>query len=185
MPITYPFVAGLYSVPRAGIEPRALLVHMAEGGGVVGFMSRPNRYRVTSEFACERSGRIVRLLDPSRMAGTTVRVSAIRRTDDPPYTQPGGSIVRHGWTAARAVLGHFWLDPNRACISIEVEGVAELGPNLAQRRALVLWARDMREQHDSLRGLLVHRDFAVYKRCPGLLIPLRNMGGHGLWRVAA
>ncbi len=190
----YPVAAGRYSIGRDAVYshatarfeavfPRALLVHMAEGGGVVGYMSRPNRNGVTSEYACERSGRIVQLIDPRERAGTTVRVSAIRRTDDPPYTQPGGYIVRPGWTAARAVLGHLWQDPNRACIAIEVEGFAATGPNLAQRRALVLWARDMRERHPSLRGLLMHRDFAAYKACPGRLIPLRNMGGHGLWRI--
>lgn len=182
--MVYPVAAGRYSIPRANVAPRAILVHMAEGGGVVGYMSRPNRNGVTSEFACERSGRIVRLIDPDDRAGTTVRVSAIRTTDDPPYTQPGSYVVRHGWTAARAVLGHLWRDPNRACIAIEVEGFAAAGPNLAQRRALVLWARDMRETYPTLRGLLVHRDFASYKRCPGRGIPLRNMGGHGLWRGA-
>lgn len=178
----YPISPGLYSIPRAGREIRALLVHVAEGGGVVGYMSRPNRNKVTSEFACERSGRIVQLLDPRTQAGTTIRVSAIRRTDDPPYTQPGGYIVRPGWTVARAVLGSLWQDPNRACIAIEVEGFAATGPNLAQRRALVLWARDMRAQYPTLRGIVIHRDFASYKACPGKGIPLRNMGGHGLFR---
>lgn len=176
----YPTAAGYYSIPRNGITPRALIVHMAEGGGVVGYMSRPNRWGVTSEYACERSGRIVQLIDPHTRAGTTIRVSGLRTTDES-FTI-GTYPVRYGWTAARAVLGSLWRDPNRGSIAIEVEGFARYGPNPAQRRALALWIARMRDEYPSLRGILAHRDLQAYKPCPGRLIPWRALGGHGLWR---
>lgn len=147
---------------------RAFLVHMAEGGGTVGFLSRPNPRGVSVHYVIEYSGRIVQMLLESHASGS-VNPQDIRTTDGPePY----------GATAARAVMGDWWQDPNAAVISCEIEGFAAKGPNIDQRNSLASLVADVRSRYPNM-GLLGHRDFADYKACPGVSIPWPKLGGHG------
>lgn len=192
-PAVYPFVQAAYRYGPRKAPVLALLVHMAEGGGTVGYLSRQPARGVSVHFVCERSGRIVQMVDLEEVTGS-LNPRLIRISDDPPFVGYNGEEIIYGATAAQAVLGDWWWrNPNPAVISIEVEGWARdhrlrtgtiipAGPNLAQRRALVLWSRDMRARFPTLRGNLAHRDFAAYKACPGKFIPWSNMGGHGPYR---
>jgi hypothetical protein len=153
---------------------------MAEGGGTVGFLSRPNTHGVSVHFVIERSGRIVQMLNLSHMH-TSIRI-----------TQPGGAhAIRHtddedgvyGQTAAVGVMGA-WADvhassgPNHASIAVECEGFAAEGPNSDQAAALGrLWA-DLKTRYPGIRSL-GHRDFNSYKACPGKKVPWNLIGGHG------
>ncbi len=188
MPATtgYDYVRARYSYGR-GLVPRAIVVHMAEGGGTVGYLSRNPARGVSCHYVVEYSGRVVRMLDEDEIAGT-INPSLIRgllrriRPDDPPFVGYNGERITYGATAAKAVLGAGWRDPNRYCIAIEIEGFAAAGPNLAQRKALVLLVRDLRKRIPTLAGTVAHRDFQAYKACPGKLIPWANLGGHGPFR---
>ncbi len=192
MPATtaYPFVAARYDY-GPGLVPRAILVHMAEGGNTAGYLSRSPARGVSVHFVVDVGGRIIQMLpldhisgsvNPGLLRGVVNRLRRAWRPDDPPFTGYNGERIVYGATAARAVLGDLWRDPNRACVSIEVEGFATSGPNVAQRKALVLLSRDLRERLPTLRGNLGHRDLAAYKACPGRAIPWANMGGHGPFR---
>lgn len=166
---SYPFVAAANDYGRRKGPALALIVHMAEGGGTVGFLSRPNARGVSVHFVIERTGRTVQMLREDRAAGS-IDPAKIRKDDDtiPPY----------GRTAAVSVLGGWADDPNSASVSVEIEGYATSGPNTAQHDALRALVADLRTRYPSL-GLLGHRDFADYKRCPGHLIEWDSMGGHG------
>lgn len=176
-----PFVPSAVRLGTARGPRLALLVHVAEGGGTVGYLSRPNRNGVSVHFVIERSGRIVRMLDLDEMH-SSLRVSAIRTTNDPPFTVLGETVV-YGASAARAVLGK-WADtrtslgPNHATLAVEIEGFAADGPRPAQASALVRLVTALREHYPDLR-VLAHRDFAAYKRCPGWRIDWPALGGHG------
>lgn len=175
--MSYPFAQsytdlGLRRGPASGF-----LVHMAEGGGTVGYLAKANPNGVSVHYVIEYSGRIVQMLLESHMH-SSLRTSAIRTTND---------ANGFGAAAARAVLGDWattarTLGPNHATIGLEIEGFAADGPNQAQIAALIQLAADVRSRHSStMRGNLGHRDFADYKSCPGLLIPWAAMGGHGLY----
>lgn len=149
---------------------------MAEGGGTVGYLSRPNPNGVSVHFVVEYSGRIVQMLDRTHMH-SSLRPSAIRTSDDPPYVV-GIEVVRYGRSAAVAILGD-WADvahgtpgPNHATLAVECEGFARTGPNAAQRAAIVDLAADL------ALPALGHRDFADYKACPGKEFPWPSIGGH-------
>lgn len=184
--MTYRFVAARYSY-GAGLEPRALLIHMAEGGGTVGYLARNPARGVSVHFVIERDGDIVQML-PLDIRSGSVNPRSIRgllrfvQPDDPSYVGYDGEVVTFGATAAKAVLGSGWRDPNRYCISVEVEGFAKDGPNGAQRAALRRLYLDVRRELPMLRGALGHRDFAAYKACPGKFVNWRSMGGHGRWK---
>lgn len=166
--MAYPFVQAHDDYgPRSG-PALAFVVHMAEGGGTVGFLSRPNDRGVSVHYVIEYTGRIVQMLLESHASGS-LNPRDIRTTEGPP---PFGISV------ARAVLGDWIRDPNAAVISLEIEGYAATGPNATQRAALVRLVDDVRSRHPSI-GLLGHRDFQDYKRCPGALIPWADLGGHG------
>jgi hypothetical protein len=177
--MAFPFVQAFHDLgPRK--EPiLGFIVHMAEGGGTVGFLSRKNRDGVSVHYVIERSGRIVQMLLESHMH-SSIRIrnkngtSAIRKTDD-----PGGPF---GHSAAAAVLGDAAevrkaLGPNHATLAVEIEGFAKVGPNRLQNDALVTLVADIRKRHPRI-GLLGHRDHNV-KGCPGRLIEWDRLGGHG------
>ena len=167
--MSYPFVRAYYDYGRRRGPTLALVIHMAEGGGTVGFLSRPQSRGVSVHYVIERSGRIVQMLDEDRASGS-INPNDLRTTEGPPP---------FGRSAADAVLEERWVgDPNSAVLSVEVEGYAREGPNPAQHAALVRLANDVRSRYPRI-GLLGHRDFQDYKRCPGPYIPWAAMGGHG------
>ena len=164
--------------PRQG-PVRGFTIHMAEGGGTVGFLSRENRDGVSVHYVIERSGRTVQMLLESHMH-SSIRIrnkdgsSAIRRTND-----PNGFFGR---SAAVAALGvgadtEKSLGPNHATLAVEIEGFATAGPNDAQDDALVALVTDLRTRHPAIK-LLGHRDFTATKLCPGPFIPWARLGGH-------
>src|SRR3989304_3822204 len=73
---TYPFVSSAHDY-GPGLAPTAIVIHMAEGGGTVGFLARPDvagqpcRHRgVSCHFVVERSGRVVQMLPLDHVAGS-------------------------------------------------------------------------------------------------------------------
>lgn len=167
--MTYPFVQATEDYgPRKG-PVLGFVIHMAEGGGTVAFLSKPDVVRgVSVHYVIERTGRIVQMLKESHASGS-INPKLIRTSDDPDGF--------YGATAAKAVLGDWWKDPNAAVISVEIEGFAASGPNAAQTGSLRTLVNDVRSRYPSI-GLLGHRDFADYKACPGKLIDWDSLGGH-------
>lgn len=167
--MSYPYVAAYHDYgPRKG-PALAFVVHMAEGGGTVGFLSRANARGVSVHYVIEYSGRIVQMLSEDHASGS-IDPTLLRTTDDPDHL--------FGVTAARAALGAWWRDPNSAVISLEIEGFAGAGPAAVQLAALAKLAADVRSRHAGI-GMLGHRDFAEYKACPGRHIDWPALGGHG------
>ena len=80
--MTYPFVPSFHDYGPAKGPRLAFLVHMAEGGGTVGYLSKRNPNGVSVHYVIERSGRIVQMLSERHMH-TSIRPTAIRTTDDP------------------------------------------------------------------------------------------------------
>jgi hypothetical protein len=166
--VTYPFVAAANDYgPRKG-PVLAFVIHMAEGGGTVGFLSRPNQRGVSVHYVIEYSGRIVQMLHETRASGS-LNPNDLRTTDGPP---PFGASV------GKATLGSWWKDPNSAVLSVEIEGFASVGPSDEQKVALRHLVDDIRTRFPDI-GLLGHRDFQDYKACPGGYIPWDDIGGHG------
>jgi len=167
--VTYPFVQATFDYgPRRG-PALAFVVHMAEGGGTVGYLSREPARGVSVHYVIEYTGRIVQMLLEGHASGS-IDPSNIRTSDDPDGF--------YGVTAAEAVMGSCWSNPNAACISVEIEGFAASGPNAAQHGSLRTLVDDVRSRYPAI-GLLGHRDFADYKACPGRLIHWTELGGHG------
>ena len=164
----YPFVPAYYSYGRRKGPVKAFVVHMAEGGGTVGFLSRPNRRKVSVHYVIERTGRIVQMVRESEATGS-INPNDLRTTEGP---APYGAKVR------KATMGEWDRDPNSATITLEMEGFASTGPNEAQREALGFLVRDARSRFPTM-GLLGHRDFTMRKACPGPHIPWAAIGGHG------
>jgi hypothetical protein len=172
---TYPFVQSATDLGRAVGPRRAVTWHMAEGGGTVGYLAKPNPNGVSVHFVIERSGRIVQMLDLTHMQ-SSLRTSDIRTSDDADHF--------YGRTHALAVMGT-WADiksgtrgPNHASIGVEMEGYAAIGPNDAQVVAMATLYHDLVTRWPAIRSL-AHRDFQDYKPCPGRQIPWAVVGGHG------
>jgi N-acetylmuramoyl-L-alanine amidase len=170
--VSYPFVAAAFDDgPRKG-PILGLTIHMAEGGGTVGYLDRvpplPAR-GVSVHYVIEYTGRIVQMLPESHASGS-INPNDLRTNDD--------ADGFFGITAARAVLGTWWKDPNSAVLSVEIEGFAIVGPNKNQQAALADLVNDLRTRYPHI-GLLGHRDHQNYKPCPGRLIPWSAIGGHG------
>ena len=176
--MSYPYVAAFYDYGLRSRPVMAFVVHMAEGGGTVGYLSRTQTNRVSVHYVIEYSGRIVQMLRESRISGS-LRPTAIRTTDDAPFTSPDGAVVVFGASVAKAALERYWSDPNTVVLTCEIEGFASKGPNAAQQTALVALVADLRTRYPKI-ALLAHRDFASYKGCPGKLIPWGALGGHGI-----
>lgn len=172
MTVVYPFVSAYHVYGARKAPALALAIHMAEGGGTVGYLSRDAARGVSVHFVIERTGRTVQMLDLAAASGS-VDPTKVRTTND--------ADGFYGVSHARQVLGDWARDPNSAVISVEIEGYASIGPNAIQHDALADWAADMRQKVPTLRGALGHRDFASYKACPGRRIDWTRIGGHGLW----
>lgn len=180
--MTYPFVSSFVQGTTARGPRKAVVWHMAEGGGTVGWLSGGNDPNgVSVHYVIEYTGRVVQMLSLSQMH-TSIKPTAIRSTDDKPFDWRGTPIV-YGATAARAVMGDWantakTLGPNHASIAVEFEGFASRGPNDKQKdAAALLWAY-LADQYPGIRSL-AHRDFQSYKACPGKFIPWEELGGHG------
>jgi hypothetical protein len=172
--MTYPFVQAKWYTPGAITEYRALVVHMAEGGGTVGYFTRVLR-DVSASHVIEYSGRIVQMVKDGD-------ASHCQHTSPEPYTSENYGI--YSSLTGRAVLGaDGWANVNRYVFAVEIEGFRATGPNDAQKAALKSLVADLRKRFPSIRGLLGHRDVQD-KSCPGALIPWAEIGGHGLFEEA-
>lgn len=166
--MTYLFVPAYYQLGRRKGPVKAFVVHMAEGGGTVSYLAKPNPNRVSVHYVVERGGRVVQMLEEADASGS-INPRDIRTTDGPPP---------YGATTAKAVMGEWWKNPNAAVISCEVEGFAASGPSAIQHAALKNLVDDVRSRFPDM-GMLGHRDFADYKACPGRFIHWSALGGHG------
>lgn len=166
--MTYTFVQAYHDYGLRKGPVKAFVVHMAEGGGTVGYLSRDASRGVSVHYVIEYSGRIVQMLREDHASGS-INPGLLRTTEGP---APYGAKVR------KLVMGSWDSDPNAAVISLEIEGFAAAGPNDDQRRALLHLVTDVRSRFPKM-GLLGHRDFADYKACPGGKIPWSILGGHG------
>lgn len=174
--MTYPFVAA--TAPDYGRRrgpALALLYHMAEGGGTVGYLSRrdgPPR-GVSVHVVCGYNGQVTQMLAWDRASGS---LNPADRSSDKAY---------FGHRHLVDVLGAWWPDPNSAVLSMEIEGFAKTGPNPAQVDGAVAWGEDMKTHFPSLRGALGHADQTDTKGCPGMSLAMKlvfvGVGGHGLW----
>jgi len=167
--MTYPFVAARWFTPGAITEYRAIVVHMAEGGGTVKYLTTVTR-DVSASHVIEYSGRIVQMVKDGD-------ASHCQHVSPEPYTSENYGI--YSSLTGRAVLGaDGWADVNRYVFAVELEGFRAKGPNAAQKVALKALVADLRKRFPSIRGLLGHRDVQD-KSCPGALIPWAEIGGHG------
>ena len=178
--MTYPFVQSYTDLGVAKGPRLAITWHMAEGGGTVGYLAKPNPNGVSVHFVIEYTGRIVQMLKLTHMQ-SSIRTSDIRTTNDAAYGNPP---VMYGRAAALAVMGkwadisHGTLGPNHASIGVECEGFAAAGLNEKQAASAGLLFADMTLQFPGIRSL-GHRDFQDYKPCPGKHFPWDQVDGHG------
>jgi hypothetical protein len=173
-PVATRFVAAPDHWSRNGARPRAIVVHMAEGGGTVSWLTRDDGN--SSHYVVEYSGAVVQMV-PEELAAGSMNPRLTRSTDDPPYTFDDETVT-YGATALEAARMH--VDPNRYAIAIEVEGFAAHGPNAAQVEALAALIADIRRRSATELHVLGHRDQQLYKPCPGHRMPWSTIAGrHG------
>jgi N-acetyl-anhydromuramyl-L-alanine amidase AmpD len=191
-PLAAAFVTTPANWSRSGAGIRAIVGHMAEGGGTVTWLSHQTGN--SSHYVVEFSGRIVQMVQESRAAGS-LNPKLTRSGNDAPFTFEGEQVV-YGHTALRKALGADGVsDPNRFVIAIETEGFAKKlsesqrtnfpkansagGPNDAQRKALSALVNDIRRRHGAM-AVVGHRDQQSYKACPGHRFPWAEFGGHAV-----
>lgn len=188
---TYPFVQAYHDLgPRKG-PVLGLVIHMAEGGGTVGFLSRQNRNGVSVHYVIDYDGKITRMLLESHMH-SSIRIgdngSALRTTTEDGFGADYARAVLGKWAYVDSTLG-----PNHATIAVEIEGFAGKltdaqrrahpkadplgGPSSRQEAALLVLVKDVRSRYPDI-GLTGHRDHNI-KACPGRRIPWDLIGGHG------
>ena len=173
--MAYPFVPAKHFTRGAMSEARAILWHMAEGYGTVGYFTRVER-DVSSHYVIERTGRIVQMVrhtDASHSAHWQFDSGSSDASSCGGLYDPDVAI---------SVLGAGWRDLNRYSIAVEVEGYRAEGPNAAERASIVELAYVLRMQLPTLRGNLGHRDVQDYKACPGCKFPWATIAGHGRFR---
>lgn len=164
------------SWPRPdGAGIRAIAIHMAEGGGTAGWLTRIDGN--SSHYTVEYSGKVVAQVHEERAAGS-MNARLTRGTNDPVYSFLGERII-YGRTALNRCLGAFATNPNAVVIAIEVEGFENAGPNTAQRAALAKLVADIRRRRGP-KPCIGHRDQQSYKDCPGKRIPWIDYGGHAV-----
>ena len=170
--------------PRPGglADIRAIVIHMAEGGGTVSWLTRADGN--SSHYVVEYDGEIVQMVREAHWAGS-LNPRALRTTDDA-YFEYLGLRQRYGKSEAVRALGGltYYNDPNRFVIAIEVEGFAATGPNAKQRESLKRLAADIRRRRAKPFPVVCHRDFQSYKACPGRRIPWGDYGGHAVKATA-
>lgn len=176
-PIATAFVAAPDHWPRNGAPIRAIVVHMAEGGGTVSWLTRNDGN--SSHYVVEYRGRVVQMVAESRAAGS-MNPRRTRTDDDRPFIFAGERIV-YGRSALNSA--GIASDPNRYAIAIEVEGFAADGPNAVQRTQLARLIADIRRRRGAL-PVVAHRDQQSYKACPGKKIPWADYGGHAVKTAA-
>lgn len=172
-PVATAFVAAPDHWSRNGAAPRAIVCHMAEGGGTVPWLTRNDGN--SAHYVVEYRGRVVQMVAESRAAGS-MNPRTTRTGDDRTYTFEGERV-----TYGRSALNSAGIasDPNRYAIAIEVEGYAADGPNAAQRAQLAHLIADIRRRRGPL-PVLGHRDQQDYKACPGKKFPWADYGGHAV-----
>jgi len=175
--MAYPYRQAWYSYgPRKG-PTLALMFHMAEGYGTVGYLDKygtmPPR-GVSVHAVCDRYGHITQMLPWNVASGS---LNPANRSTDKGY---------YGHTKLVSVLGKWWTDPNSVTVSMEIEGYAKKGPNAAQVAAAIKWGKEMKARYKTqMRGALGHADQTDTKGCPGksagMLAIFKGVGGHGRW----
>lgn len=179
-PVADRFVAAPDNWTRNGAPVRGIVVHMAEGGGTVSWLTRNDGN--SSHYVVEYDGSVTQMVLESRAAGS-MNPRVTRTTNDPAFTFLGETI-RYGITALKATFGAGYADPNRYAIAIETEGFAATGPNAKQRAALARLVADIRRRRGAL-AVIGHRDQQAEKACPGHRIPWVDYGGHAVKRSSA
>jgi hypothetical protein len=171
---TYPYVQARYDFGVRKGPTLGLMLHGSESeSGLVGYLTRDPARNVSANFVCERTGRMVQMLDIDHASGS---LNPQDRSSDKAY---------YGHQHLVDVLGQWWTDPNSAVISVEIEMYAAKGPNDAQVASLIDWGKDMRQRFPSIRGALGHADQTDTKGCPGSTPAIKaafaGIGGHGLF----
>lgn len=166
--------------PDGSADILGVVLHMAEGGGTVSWLTRPDGN--SSHYVVEYSGRIVQMVRERDWAGS-LNPRTIRTTDDSWFEYRGETIVYGRTAVVKAIGAGPGKNPNRYLIAIEIEGFAATGPNGEQRLALHKLIEGIRSRRGPL-PCLGHRDFQQYKKCPGKKIPWADYGGHGVSTTA-